>query len=400
MPVTFIHVLLFATTMGQSIFYVSIAWLVLNMTGTIASVGLLLVWRPVLSLTIGPFLGALVDRHNRSNVLVWGQALIVIGIGWLLLDLNAHPFNRTSLAAITAAACLVFLGSLLSAPSAQGLLQSIGRKSLRRTVSAAIATIQVGDILGVLIGGLTVGFLGFEWSFALSAAAAAVSGAFAMALHRLGDTASDHDRTGYFAATGDGLRLVLRNHRLLISCLAVALTWSMSQFTIALLAPFTYVELGLGPAAYGWIDAMWGVGAFIASFLLSWSVAPHLIQAVLTIGLPALAVTTIIFSTAQHLWSAMLLHGLMGFAFGLNRTVYDIYILATVGNKMIGRVRNNVEALVGVGGIITFLSPALYAERSVRAVYIGYALVLLILAGLLSIWRYLLAEPENLDSLT
>jgi Na+/melibiose symporter-like transporter len=400
MRLLLMYMLLLAATMGQSVFGVTVAWLTLHVTGTIASVGMVMVWRPILNLTIGPFLGVIVDRYNRSGILVLGMALNLVGIAWLLVNLRWYSLDQIGIATIAAPVCVAFLGNLLSAPSAQALLQLIAARSLTRTVSTAVAGVQVGDILGVLFGGLAIAAWGFAWSLAISAVGAIVAAAVAMALHREGRIEVGAKGPGYFAAVTDGFRLIFHNQRLLLACIAIALTWSMSYFTMGLLAPFTRIELGLGASAFGWIDAMWGVGAFMASIALSRFAGPQIIHGLLAFGLPGLAISVLCFSTAESLWSAMAFHALMGFAFGLSRTAYDIYILATIGNRTIGRVRNNIDAFIGIGGIVTFLSPGLYAEESVRAVYITYAMVLLVLAGLLALWRNLVTAPENLDSLT
>lgn len=365
-----------------------LSWLALNITGEIASVGLVLIWRPLLNVTIGPFAGVLVDYFNRRNLFIAGQVLHTAGIAWLILSVHDRSVDQIGMGPLYVTACIVSLAALLSAPAAQGLLQSVGGKSMTQVVAGGVTAIQAADIFGVLCGGLAIVAVGFGASLAFCAACAVVSMGLAVPLRRDGEISSGGEMTTYSDAIADGFRLVLADHRLLITCLSLALTWSTSHITMALLAAFTLIELGLQADAYGWIDAMWGVGGVAGCMALVWSPRSVVERYLPRFGLLLLAAAMASFSMAQGLWSAMLLQGLMGLAFAVNRTTCDAYILRTVDSGLVGRVRNNVEATIGVISIAIYLSPSLYADASIRTVYVGFAAVLAVAAIALLTWRY------------
>lgn len=380
-------------------YFVIISWLALNITGQFASVGLVLVWRPLLSVAFGPFMGVLVDRFNRSSLFIVAQVLHTAGIAWLIFNVYWQSIDQIGLTPLYITACVVSLGILLSATTAQGLLQAVGGKTQVRIVTAGVTVIQAADILGVLFGGLAIAALGFEGGLAISAVCSIAAACFAVPLREKGrvspKVSPNGESVGFFVAIADGFRLIFQDQRILITCLSIALTWSTSYISMALLAAFTLIELGLGPVAYGQIDAMWGVGAVVGSMILVClppSVVKHYL---LRFGLLLLAVATANFSLAQGLWSALLLHGIMGVAFAVNRTSYDAYILMAVDSEIVGRVRNNIEATVGAAGILVFLSPTIYADFSIRTVYLGYAAVLAVAAAALMIWRYRLDTTER-----
>ncbi|WP_420349393.1 MFS transporter [Pelagibius sp.] len=400
--VLLICLMILATKCGRSMYFVIVSWLALHITGDVASVGLVLVWWPLLSLTLGPLMGAVIDRFNRCNLFILGEGLRLGAIVGLLLASSFGPPSEAdegiSMVALHLTACMVSLGSLFSLPATQGLLQAVGRESLTRIVALGASVHQFGSISGAALGGLTVALLGFEAALSIVATCCLAAMAFAAPLHRDGDLLSSDEAPSYSTAVMDGVRLVFRDQQLLIACLAIALLWSAAQMSTVLLAAFTRFELGLGADAYGWIDAMWGVGAIIAGFLMV-RLSHHLPERYLRrFGLLFLAGATACFSAAGELWSALVLHGLMGMAFAANRIVYDTYILKTVESGMVGRVRNNIQAAIGTMGILVYLLPSLYEGHSVRLAYMVFAGFLAVSAVALVLWRYRLNKAKTPDA--
>ena len=391
-----VYGILFTGIFSQSMFYIIVSWLALKITGSVAAVGLVLVWRPLLSVTVGPFIGVLVDRSNRCTLFILGQILQAVGIIWLIYNVHMYPLGQIEMMPLYVTACVVYLGILLSAPTSQGLLQAVGAASLTRVVTIGVGSIQTADILGVLFGGIAIALLGFGGSLMVAAAFSLTAAGLALPLRTVGRLRKGTQRDKYATAIVDGFRLIFNNHRLFMTCLAIALIWSTAHVTMALLGAFTMIELKLGAQAYGWIDAMWGVGTVVGSVVLVWLPGSVVRCYLLRFGLLLLAVSTFGFSMAQGLWSAMLLHGLMGIAFAVNRTAYDAYVLETVDSEMVGRVRNNIEATIGAIGIFVYLSPSLYADLPIRTIYVGFAVVLGIAASALLIWRHRLDAAVEL----
>ena len=387
LPVLLVCLVVLATKSARAMYYVTMSWLALQITGEVAAVGLVLIWWPLLSLTLGPLIGAIVDRSNRSRIFMLGEGLQAAASAGLALTVSFGTAEDVGIAALYVTACVVSLGSLLSLPAIQGLLQAVGGTSMTRVVALGASVHQLGSVVGSVLGGLIVASLGTGAGLFAVAGFLAAAACLVAPLHRYAAVPCDGTPSSYSSAVSDGFRLIFRNPALLAACVAIALVWSAAQMSSVLLAAFTQYSLGLGVDAYGWIDAMWGVGALVVGVILVGAAPAAIERWLLRFGLLTLAASTACFSAAQGLWSAVLLHGVMGMAFAASRITYDAYILRTVDSSMVGRVRNNIQAAIGAMGLAIYLLPSIYVGASTRVVYLAFGGFLAVAAAVLFVWR-------------
>ncbi|WP_081157698.1 hypothetical protein [Ensifer aridi] len=211
----------------------------------------------------------------------------------------------------------------------------------------------------------------------------ALAAAFASGLHAEGRVPTYASGSSYVASITEGVRIIFVNCQVLVICLALIYSWATAQMALSLLAGFTRLELRLNADAYGWIEAMWGIGG------LSGGVTPICLSRkafdrnLLRFGVLLLPAATAGFSVAQGFWTTLLLHGLMGTAFAINLAICNSHILRAVDARAIGRARNNLQAAIEAVGVGVFLSPIFYRDASVREVYLGFSLILASAAAML-----------------
>lgn len=380
LPPLLVYIVIFAAQCSRTMFVIIVSWLALSITSEVASVGRVLVWSPLLSLFIGPFIGVAVDHYSRHRLLIVGEVIRIAGLIWLVLNIN---MGLKDLMPLHATAFIVYLGGLASIPSTHGLLQKIGSESITRIVTGAVSIGLAAEVVGAVGAGVAIGLFGTVTSLMICIAFSAVSAAFATTLKGEGVEANRIKDLSFVTEFTEGIRIIVRDRQLLLTCLTLTCAWAMAQTSLALLAGFTRFELRLGADAYGWIDAMWGGGGIAGAVTMACVARPACSCNLLAFGLLFLATATAAFSLSQDFWTALVFHGLMGAAFAFNMAICDAHILRTVKVGAIGRVRNNVQAAIGAVGVAVFLSPILYGDLPVRVLYLAFSAVVGAFAAML-----------------
>ncbi len=161
-------------SLGNGMASVALAFAVLDVTGSLTSVGLVVGARSVanVSLLLG---GVVADRLPRALVLQGGCGLAALSQGLLgaaLLSGAASLPLMVLLSLVNGAAAAVNL------PASAALTpQTVPRHLLRQANAAMGVGVQAGMFLGMSAGGLVVGLLGAGWAITTDAALFACAGA-------------------------------------------------------------------------------------------------------------------------------------------------------------------------------------------------------------------------------
>jgi hypothetical protein len=75
----------------------------------------------------------------------------------------------------------------------------------------------------------------------------------------------------------------------------------------------------------------------------------------------------------------------------------DVMVLKVVANQMVGRVRSNIDAGVGLTAIIIYLLPSLIPNVQVRLIYVGLAGLFACGSGVILWAQWSLAEQKQLS---
>jgi MFS family permease len=258
---------------GNALTRVAVPWFVLATGGSAAQVGLTIFFE-TLPLFLGSFFGGvLVDRlgHKRSSVaadLASGATLALVP---LLYALGALPFGLLL--------ALVFLGALLDAPGAaarQALLPEAAETagaSLERANAAYQTILSLSILVGPVVGGALIAFVGATGvllvdaaTFALSAVVigALVPGASRAARSARGQREAKGPR-GYAADLAGGLRFVWRDGpvRAVVGAMTI-LTLFVSPLYYVVLP--VYLEREYGQAiGLGLLFSAFGGGAVLGA---------------------------------------------------------------------------------------------------------------------------------------
>jgi MFS family permease len=390
-----IYGMLFAMQCARSMFIVLVSWFALQITGETASVGKVLICWQLLAFTVGPFIGPLLDRFSRRTMFAIGETIHGVGVSLLAVIAFAHSPGHTPLAVLYAAACVISVGSLLSYPSSQALLQLAAAGPLVRTVSFGILCAQVGNIVGAALGGLCLPLAGAASGLSICAVSSFLAVAFASFLN-LGQhhICPEHDNR-HVQGLFRGFLEIVRNPHLKVAGCALLLAYASAHASNALLAGFALYELKLSPDLYGWIAAMYSGGGLIGSVVLAKFSGVASEKVFISVGSVLLAAATAAFSTSQTLAEAVLWQGCIGLSFMMVRVGSDVTVLRTVPNRMVGRVRSNIDAGIGLTAILIYLLPSIATDIGARQIFLGLSCVFACgICGILWMQRDMAAEEK------
>jgi MFS family permease len=160
---------------------VAIDWLVLELTGNIALVGLTVTLQFAPTLLIGPWAGVISDRYNRHRTLILTQTTGTVFNGLLavlVLTGHAQPWMVFMVAAITGCSMAI------DAPSRSAFVtEMVGSHRLRNAITLNASIFHLGGLLGPAVSGVLITVVGSGWSIAINAGTSAIA-VLALALMR------------------------------------------------------------------------------------------------------------------------------------------------------------------------------------------------------------------------
>ncbi len=254
---------------GDSIQLHAQAWLVTDMTRSGAGAGAVAVAQAVPRLLLGLFAGVAVDRFDRRRVLVVTQTLALVQTLVFLGLLRARAISYPTVLALAFALGVV---DTLNLTARVTLLPTLVPKPLiPRAIALQALGVNVVQISGPSLAGLLLGRYGVAGCLLANAL---TFGASLAALAALRPPASDPRVTGQPSqGLSEDLRegfAFVRAHPILLGSIALAyLHGFFGVSVVRLYALFAREVLRVDGARYGWLAACGGVGAILASVLVT-----------------------------------------------------------------------------------------------------------------------------------
>ncbi|WP_309712908.1 MFS transporter [Pseudolysinimonas sp.] len=165
-----------------SIFFASIAlwmtriavdWLVLELTGNLALVGLAVTLQFGPTLLLGAFAGVVADRFSRRAIVLLMQSVVFCGGATLavLAILGAVELWHVYLVAAVSG-----VAGALEGPARSALIgQIVDAPRLRTAMSLNASAFHIGGLIGPAVSGILIGVVGSGWSIGAAALATLVS---------------------------------------------------------------------------------------------------------------------------------------------------------------------------------------------------------------------------------
>ena len=245
---------------GDAFTWVALALLAYELAGTNAAVilGAALTLRVTAFVLLSPLAGVLADRVERKTVLLsthFGRA-VIIGLMPLVTDVWQVYVLMFALNALTA----------FFTPTNQATVPLVvGREDAGQAFALSSATTELLAIIGPGFAGILAALLGGRTLFYFDAASFALAGLLVLTLPSLRAVQREEVQASRWRDVRDGTTRLWRDPPIRFALLMEL----VAAITGALILVVTVVRvqggLNLGEAQYGWVMALYGLGATVAS---------------------------------------------------------------------------------------------------------------------------------------
>ncbi|MGI8868062.1 MAG: MFS transporter [Mycobacteriales bacterium] len=237
-------------------------WLVLQLTGSVAAVGMTVALQFTPMLVFGLLGGVIADRYPKRTLLTISQSSAGVLAGMLaLLTLTGavHAWHVYLIA--------IMLGfvTVIDNPARQVFVnEMVGPEHLRNAISVNSSIFQLGGLIGPAISGILIHAVGEGWSFAINAVAC---GYVVVTLLRM---RTSELRVSPTVARGkgqlrEGLRYAASEPAIRWTIVLVAFVAVFGMNMPVLLAAFAKDVFHLGAGGYGLFNSLVAAGALVGA---------------------------------------------------------------------------------------------------------------------------------------
>jgi MFS family permease len=242
------------------------SWLVLTLTGSATTLGVIVALQTLPVLLLGPYGGVIADRVDKRRLMVALQ--IAMGVQALALGILTVT-GAVRLWEIGALAALLGLNNAFENPARQSfMLEMVGAESLRNAVSLNSVLVNVARVIGPAVAGVLIATVGEGVCFLVNAASFVAVVASLTTL----------DRSAIFPSTPsgrepgqlrEGLRYVRSTPELGVPLLMMALAGCLAYEFQVTLPVMARQGLHAGATGYGFMTAAMGVGAVVGGLFVA-----------------------------------------------------------------------------------------------------------------------------------
>jgi MFS family permease len=242
------------------------SWLVLTLTGSATTLGVIVALQTLPVLLLGPYGGVIADRIDKRRLMVILQ--IAMGVQALALGVLTVT-GAVRLWEIGVLAALLGLNNAFENPARQAfMLEMVGGESLRNAVSLNSVLVNVARVIGPAVAGLLIATVGEGPCFLLNAASFVAVVASLMTL----DRGAIHPSPPSGRQPGqlrEGLRYVRRTPELGVPLAMMALAGALAYEFQVTLPVMAKQGLHVGAAGFGFMTAAMGVGAVVGGLFVA-----------------------------------------------------------------------------------------------------------------------------------
>ena len=311
-------------------------WLVLQLTGSAALVGVTVFVQFAPMLFLGLYGGVIVDRYPKRLLLMGTQG--AVGLVSLVLAVLSLT-GAVAVWQVWLAALVIGLTTVVDNPARQVFANElVGPAHLRNAITLNSSTFQLGMLLGPAVSGLLIVAVGGGWSFAINAVACAVT-VFALTRLRVSEL---HPHTPTPRRSGqlrEGLHYVAAKPTILWPVVMVSF---LSVFTLTmpvLLTAYASDVFRIGAAGYGLLNSLFAIGALSGAVLSTRRRTLRLRTVIICGGVWALLQVTASFMPSEATFGAALIAcGVANqfFFMAVRGRVMAVYVLVLLGGQALG----------------------------------------------------------------
>src|SRR5580704_12157869 len=201
------------------------SWLVLTLTGSATTLGLIVALQTLPILLLGPYGGVIADRVDKRRTMIFLQGMM--GVQALILGVLTIT-GEVRVWQIGALAALLGLNNAFENPARQSfMLEMVGSEHLRNAVSLNSVLVNVARTIGPAVAGLLIATVGEGVCFLANAASfiAVIASLLTLDLAAIQPSPPSGREPGQLR---EGLRYIRNNRELAIPLLMMALVGTLA----------------------------------------------------------------------------------------------------------------------------------------------------------------------------
>jgi MFS family permease len=242
------------------------SWLVLSLTGSATTLGVIVALQTLPVLLLCPYGGVIADRVDKRKMMFALQA--AMGVQALILGVLTIT-GAVRVWEIGALAALLGLNNAFENPARQAfMLEMVGAESLRNAVSLNSVMVNVARVIGPAVAGVLIATVGEGLCFLLNAASF-VAVLVSLARLDLATIAPSPPSGREPGQLREGLRYVRGTPELAVPLVMMALVGCLAYEFQVSLPVMARQGLHVGATGYGFMTAAMGVGAVIGGLLVA-----------------------------------------------------------------------------------------------------------------------------------
>ncbi|MGV9826743.1 MFS transporter [Gordonia sp. NPDC003429] len=276
------------------------AWLVLTLSGSTSTLGVIVALQAVPILVIGPYAGVVADRVDRRTLMIALQSVMGV-LAAVLAVLTFGGWVRVWQIAVLA--LLLGLNNAFENPARQAFIhQIVGTDLIRNAVTLNSVMVNAARSVGPAVAGVLLAAAGAGWCFAINAASF-VAVVASLAMMRTAEITEEQPVARAKGQLREGLRYVADKPVLWVPLLMMGLVGTLAyEFQVSLPAAARDVFDG-GPQAFGFMTSSMGVGAVVGGLIVAARGTTGL--RTLVIASTGFGVTIALTAAAPTLWMAI-----------------------------------------------------------------------------------------------
>nr|WP_271178460.1 MFS transporter [Leifsonia poae] len=241
---------------------IAMDWLVLQLSGSVAAVGITVFMQFTPMLVFGLYGGVIADRYLKQRLLIVTQSCAA-GLAALLAVLTLT--GTTQVWHVYVISFALGLVTVVDNPARQVFVNElVGPHYLRNAISLNSSIFQLGGLIGPAVGGILITAVGGGWSFAINSVACLVVVAALCSLRR----SELHASPAAPRAKGqlvEGMRYVRGKPVIFWTVVMVAIIAVFAFNMPVFLAAFANNVFDIGAQGYGLFNALVAAGALVGA---------------------------------------------------------------------------------------------------------------------------------------
>ena len=333
-------------SLGNIMMMVSSGWLVLELTDSPLSLGLVWATRSAPNLILGMLAGAVADRVDRKKLQIVALALYS-ACGFLLGYLVLRGWIQ-----LWHVLLITFVWGSIRAfegPARQAFIVDIvGREGTMSGISLNAVGLRGIGIIGGAVAGIIIHLFGMEWPFFVITAANILAIGITAYIRGIEERAIVKTQS-LWSDLVEGIQIVL-NNRVILALMVMAATCEMFGFSYSALLPvFARDILGVGAVGLGMFSAVRSVGGLIAGLTLA-SLGDYEYKGRIQLGLfLAFGVSLILFANSSSYPLSLFFIGIVGITAAGHDAMQHILFQLNVTEDQRGRAMGIWQLSIGFG---------------------------------------------------